>query len=118
MKILVIEMFGKVVSAVLLEDLKVIFEIVFNIKFVYLVMLIDLIDQVLKNVLSKIEDIDFFVVLIGSGFFIGFRIGVLIIKGFCYVILKFCVGVDILKVFCYNFWVCLDFLMFILDVKL
>ncbi|ADQ41678.1 peptidase M22 glycoprotease [Caldicellulosiruptor acetigenus I77R1B] len=117
MKILAIETSGKVASAALLEDLKVISEIVLNTKLVHSVMLIDLIDQVLKNASSKIEDIDLFAVSIGPGSFTGLRIGVSTIKGFCYATSKPCVGVDTLKALCYNFWACSDFLMPILDAK-
>ncbi|ADQ03879.1 peptidase M22 glycoprotease [Caldicellulosiruptor owensensis OL] len=117
MKILAIETSGKVASAALLEDCKVISEIVLNTKLVHSVMLIDLIDQVLKNASSKIEDVDLFAVSIGPGSFTGLRIGVSTIKGFCYATSKPCVGVDTLKALCYNFWACSDFLMPILDAK-
>ncbi|WPX09196.1 tRNA (adenosine(37)-N6)-threonylcarbamoyltransferase complex dimerization subunit type 1 TsaB [Anaerocellum danielii] len=117
MKILAIETSGKVASAALLEDCKTVSEIVLNTKLVHSVMLIDLIDQVLKNASSKIEDVDLFAVSIGPGSFTGLRIGVSTIKGFCYATSKPCVGIDTLKALCYNFWACSDFLMPILDAK-
>lgn len=117
MKILAIETSGKVASTALLEDYKVISEIVLNTKLVHSVMLIDLIDQVLKNASSKIEDVDLFAVSIGPGSFTGLRIGVSTIKGFCYATSKPCVGIDTLMALCYNFWACSDFLMPILDAK-
>lgn len=112
-----IETSGKVASAALLEDCKVISEVVLNTKLVHSVMLIDLIDQVLKNASVNIAEIDLFAVSIGPGSFTGLRIGVSTIKGFCYATSKPCVGVDTLKALCYNFWACSDFLMPILDAK-
>ncbi|ADL41732.1 peptidase M22 glycoprotease [Caldicellulosiruptor obsidiansis OB47] len=117
MKILAIETSGKVASAALLEDCKVISEVVLNTKLVHSVMLIDLIDQVLKNASVNIAEIDLFAVAVGPGSFTGLRIGVSTIKGFCYATSKPCVGVDTLKALCYNFWACSDFLMPILDAK-
>jgi len=117
MKILAIETSGKVASTALLEDYKVISEIVLNTKLVHSVMLIDLIDQVLRNASSKIEDVDLFAASIGPGSFTGLRIGVSTIKGFCYATSKPCIGVDTLMALCYNFWACSDFLMPILDAK-
>jgi tRNA threonylcarbamoyl adenosine modification protein YeaZ len=117
MKILAIETSGKVASTALLEDYKVISEIVLNTKLVHSVMLIDLIDQVLRNASRKIEDVDLFAVSIGPGSFTGLRIGVSTIKGFCYATSKPCIGVDTLMALCYNFWACSDFLMPILDAK-
>lgn len=112
-----IETSGKVASAALLEDCKVISEVVLNTKLVHSVMLIDLIDQVLKNASVNIAEIDLFAVAVGPGSFTGLRIGVSTIKGFCYATSKPCVGVDTLKALCYNFWACSDFLMPILDAK-
>jgi len=114
---LAIETSGKVASAALLEDCKVISEVVLNTKLVHSVMLIDLIDQVLKNASVNIAEIDLFAVAVGPGSFTGLRIGVSTIKGFCYATSKPCVGVDTLKALCYNFWACSDFLMPILDAK-
>lgn len=117
MKILAIETSGKVASTAVLEDCKVLSEIIVNTRLVHSVMLMDLIDQALKNASVAIEEIDLFAVSVGPGSFTGLRIGVSTVKGFCFATSKPCAGVDTLQALCYNFWGSSDFLMPILDAK-
>lgn len=117
MRILGIETSGKVASVAILDEDKIISEVIVNTKLIHSVMLIDLIDMSLKNANLKIDDIELFAVAVGPGSFTGLRIGVATIKGFCYALEKPCIAVNTLEALCYNFYPSAAFLMPVLDAK-
>jgi tRNA threonylcarbamoyladenosine biosynthesis protein TsaB len=65
------------------ED-EILFEVKFSVKITYSEILLSCIDQALKNIGLKIEDIDGFATSIGPGSFTGLRIGLSTLKGLCF----------------------------------
>lgn len=65
----------------IVEDTEILVEAKFNVEITYSEILLSSIDQVLKNVSLKIDDMDGYAISIGPGSFTGLRIGLSTVKG-------------------------------------
>lgn len=81
MKILGIDTATEAATCAVLDDDKLLGEIVFNYKKQHSVILMEMIDSLLKNLKLDIKDIDGFAVSEGPGSFTGLRIGAAAVKG-------------------------------------
>ena len=102
MKILAIETSSKVCSVALSEDNKLIKEEILEDENTHSVKLMPLIDKLLKDTNTKIENIDMFAVDKGPGSFTGIRIGIATIKAFMDVTNKKGLGITSLECLAYN----------------
>jgi len=89
-------------SCAVINDGKLLGDINFNYKKQHSVILMEMIDQLLKNVSLTISDIDGFVVSKGPGSFTGLRIGIATVKGLSHGTGKPFVGVSSLDGLAYN----------------
>lgn len=64
--------------------------------------LVPMIEDMMKNISLKIEDIDLFAVTIGPGSFTGLRIGVATMKAFAHLYNKPIIGINTLEALAYN----------------
>lgn len=94
MKILAIETASNLCSVSVLEDNKLIKEIISDEAKNHSIMLMPLIDELLNSLNLKLDDIDLFACDKGPGSFTGIRIGISTIKGFCDVLNKPCIGIS------------------------
>ena len=83
MKIISIETSGKVCAVALTEDKNLIKEEIIEDENTHSVKLMPLVDKLLNESNTKVNDIDLFACDIGPGSFTGIRIGVSIKKGNC-----------------------------------
>jgi len=102
MKILSIDTATESATCAVLDDKKLLGEIVFNYKKQHSVILMEIIDSLLKNLKLDIADIDGFVVSKGPGSFTGLRIGAAAIKGLSQGTKKPFVGISTLDSLAYN----------------
>lgn len=102
MKILSIDTATQAASCAVIEDDKLLGEITYNYKKQHSVILMTIIDTLLKNVNTSIDDIDGFVVSKGPGSFTGLRIGMSTIKGLSQGTNKPFVGISSLDALAYN----------------
>lgn len=102
MKILGIDTATESASCAVIDDGKVLGEIVFNYKKQHSVILMGMIDSILKNLKLDINDIDGFAVSEGPGSFTGLRIGAAAIKGLSQGTGKPLVGVSTLDSLAFN----------------
>lgn len=102
MKILSIETAGKICAVALTEDNNLIREEILEDENTHSVKLMPLVDKLLKDTNTNINDIDLFACDIGPGSFTGIRIGVSTIKAFIDVTNKKAVGVTSLEVLAKN----------------
>ena len=102
MKILSIETSGKVCAVALTENEKLIKEEIIEDENTHSVKLMPLVDKLLKETNTDVNDIDLFACDIGPGSFTGIRIGVSTIKAFMDVINKKAVGVTSLEILAQN----------------
>lgn len=102
MKILAIETASNLCSVSVLEDNKLIKEIISDETKNHSIMLMPLIDELLNSRNLKLSDIDLFACDKGPGSFTGIRIGISTIKGFCDVLNKPCIGVSSLDALARN----------------
>lgn len=116
MIVLVVDLFFKVVIVVLMKDDKLFGEIILNDKKEYFVILMIIIEDLLKFNNLIIDDIDGYVVFKGFGFFIGFRIGMVIVKGFSFGSGKFYVSLFSLDVLVFSVVNFDGFICLIMDV--
>jgi tRNA threonylcarbamoyladenosine biosynthesis protein TsaB len=102
MKILGIDTATESASCAVIDDGKVLGEIVFNYKKQHSVILMDMIDSILKSLKLDISDIDGFAVSEGPGSFTGLRIGTAAVKGLSQGTKKPLVGVSTLDSLAFN----------------
>ncbi len=89
-------------SCAVLNDGKLLGDINFNYKKQHSVILMEMVDQLLKNVGLTISDVDGFVVSKGPGSFTGLRIGIATVKGLSHGTNKPFIGVSSLDGLAYN----------------
>lgn len=102
MKILAIETSSKVCAVALLEDNKLIKEKILEDENTHSVKLMPLVDELLKETKTTINDIDLFACDKGPGSFTGIRIGIATIKAFVDVTNKRAIGISSLEALSYN----------------
>ena len=102
MKILSVETSGKVCAVALTEDNNLIKEELIEDENTHSVKLMPLVDKLLKETNTSINDIDLFACDIGPGSFTGIRIGVSTIKAFIDVTNKKAVGISSLEILAEN----------------
>ena len=83
MKVLGVDSSTMTAGIGIVEGDEIFVEIKFSVKITYSEILLSCIDQALKNIGLKIEDIDGFAISIGPGSFTGLRIGLSALKGLC-----------------------------------
>jgi tRNA threonylcarbamoyladenosine biosynthesis protein TsaB len=83
MKVLGIDTSTMTAGIGMLEEDEILIEVKFSVKVTYSEILLLCIDQALKNIGLKIDDIDGFAASIGPGSFTGLRIGLSTLKGLC-----------------------------------
>lgn len=98
MKILSIETSGKICAVALTEDDNLIKEEIIEDENTHSVKLMPLVDKLLKETNTSVNDIELFACDIGPGSFTGIRIGVSTIKAFLDVTQKKAVGVSALEI--------------------
>jgi tRNA threonylcarbamoyladenosine biosynthesis protein TsaB len=81
MKVLGVDTSTMTASIGIVEDGEILVETKFSVKVTYSEILLLCIDQALKNISLKIEDLDGFAISIGPGSFTGLRIGLSTLKG-------------------------------------
>lgn len=102
MKILAIDSSGAVASAAVLENGIVIGEYSINNKLTHSQKLMPMIDQLLKSLDLRPNDIDVFGCAIGPGSFTGLRIGISMVKGMAQALDKPVIGLPTLDGLAYN----------------
>ena len=102
MKILSVETSGKVCAVALTEDNNLIKQELIEDENTHSVKLMPLVDKLLKETATTVNDIDLFACDIGPGSFTGIRIGVSTIKAFIDVTNKKTVGVSSLEILAEN----------------
>lgn len=102
MRILGIDTATESASCAVIDDGKVLGEIVFNYKKQHSVILMEMIDSILKNLKLDIIDIDAFAVSEGPGSFTGLRIGAATVKGLSQGTGKPLVGISTLDSLAFN----------------
>lgn len=102
MKILSIDTATESATCAVLDDKRLLGEIVFNYKKQHSVILMEIIDSLLKNLKLDISDIDGFVVSKGPGSFTGLRIGAAAVKGLSQGTKKPFVGISTLDSLAFN----------------
>lgn len=102
MKILGIETADRICAVALMEDNQLIKEEIIEDANTHSVKLMPLVDKLLKETNTKIEDIDLFACDIGPGSFTGIRIGVSTIKAFLDVTNKKAIGISSLEILANN----------------
>ncbi len=102
MKILCVDTSGAVASAAVLDENNVLCEYSINHKKTHSQKLMPMMDQLLKNLELKPDDIDIYSAAIGPGSFTGLRIGVSAVKGIAQALNKPVIGVPTLEGLAFN----------------
>lgn len=102
MKLLAMDTSNQAVSVALLEDHQILGEMTVNIRQTHSQTLLPMIDQLLKQTKTTIEDIDRFVVAEGPGSYTGLRIAVTTAKSFAWTLNKSLVGISSLALLAAN----------------
>ncbi|MCM1990099.1 tRNA (adenosine(37)-N6)-threonylcarbamoyltransferase complex dimerization subunit type 1 TsaB [Oceanirhabdus seepicola] len=102
MKILSIDTSTQCASCALIDDTRLLGEIIFNYKKQHSVIMMDIIHNLLSNCGSTLQDVDGFVVSKGPGSFTGLRIGMSTIKGLSHGTKKPFVSVSTLDSLAFN----------------
>ncbi|AFS77348.1 peptidase M22, glycoprotease [Gottschalkia acidurici 9a] len=102
MKVLAIDTSSTVASCAIMDDEKLLGEVILNDKTTHSQKLLPMIKQVLENCKLKPEDIDIYGAAIGPGSFTGLRIGVATIKSLAHAVEKRVVGVSSLEALALN----------------
>ena len=97
MKLLMIDTASIVATAAILDEHKLMGEIIINHKKKHSEKLLPAVDQLLNNIELEISDIDCFGVVVGPGSFTGLRIGLATVKGFAQALNKPIVTVNTLE---------------------
>jgi tRNA threonylcarbamoyladenosine biosynthesis protein TsaB len=84
MKVLGVDTSTMIAGIGIVEEDEILVEVKFSVKITYSEILLSCIDQALKNIGLKIEDLDGFATSIGPGSFTGLRIGLSTLKGLCF----------------------------------
>lgn len=103
MKILALDSSAKTGSVALVDDNKIIGSFFINTALTHSQTLVPMIDALLKNTNTAVNDIDVFAVSAGPGSFTGVRIGVAAIKGMAMALDKKCASVSTLEAMAYNY---------------
>lgn len=103
MKILAVDSSAKAVSAAIIEDKKLLSEFFVNVNLTHSQTLLPMIEDILKNTMLKVGDVDAFAVSTGPGSFTGLRIGIAAIKGMAFTNEIPCIEVSTLHSMAYNF---------------
>lgn len=117
MKILAVDTSSAVASAALVEDDKLICEVVLNNRLTHSQTIMPIIDDVFKKSELKPSDIDVFAAASGPGSFTGLRIGVTTVKGLAHAVKKPVVGVNTLEALAYNLPFCPYIIAPIMDAR-
>lgn len=102
MKLLAMDTSNQAVSVALLEDHQILGEMTVNIRQTHSQTLLPMIDQLLKQTKTTIEDIDRFIVAEGPGSYTGLRIAVTTAKSFAWTLNKSLVGISSLALLAAN----------------
>lgn len=102
MKILALDSSSAVAGVALIENDKLIGEYTVNHKLTHSQTLLPMVDELLKQTETKLQDIDVYAVSAGPGSFTGLRIGISTIKGFAMAWEKPVIGVSTLESMAYN----------------
>lgn len=102
MKVLSVDASSSVATVAILDDNKLISEVIFNNQKQHSIILMDLIDSILKTNKLTLKDIDGFVISKGPGSFTGLRIGMATIKGLCFGSKKPFISISTLDALAYN----------------
>lgn len=102
MKILAIETSSKICAVALLENDKLVKEKILEDDNTHSVKLMPLVDELLKETKTNIQDIDLFACDKGPGSFTGIRIGIATVKAFVDVTNKKTIGITSLEALAYN----------------
>lgn len=103
MRILALDSSAKAASVALVDDNKILGSFFINTSLTHSQTLVPMIDALLKNTNTNINDVDLFAVASGPGSFTGVRIGVAAIKGIAMPLNKQCVSVSTLEAMVYNY---------------
>ncbi len=117
MKLLALDSSSIVATAALVEEEKVIGEIIINHKKNHSEKLMPIIDELLDEVEVQIEDVDAFGVCIGPGSFTGIRIGISTAKALAQVGNKPLIGISTLEGLVFNLPYCKGVICPILDAQ-
>ena len=101
MKILALDSSAVSASAAILDDDKVLGEFFINTKQTHSQTLMPMVQQVLTQTKTNLEEIDLFAVSVGPGSFTGVRIGVACVKGMAFAQNKPCIAVSTLEAMAY-----------------
>ena len=101
MKILALDSSAVSASAAVLDDDKVLGEFFINTKQTHSQTLMPMVQQVLIQTKTSLEEMDLFAVSAGPGSFTGVRIGVACVKGMAFAQNKPCIGVSTLEAMAY-----------------
>ena len=101
MKILALDSSAVSASAAVLDDDKVLGEFFINTKQTHSQTLMPMVQQVLTQTKTSLEEMDLFAVSAGPGSFTGVRIGVACVKGMAFAQNKPCIGVSTLEAMAY-----------------
>ena len=102
MKILAIDTSAKTASAALCDALRPLAVYTQNVGLTQSEAMLPMIENLLKDAKTDIDDIDMFACTVGPGSFTGVRIGVSLIKGLAFGKNKICVGVSTLEALAHN----------------
>lgn len=103
MKILALECSAGPASAAVIDDGKILADTFVNVKITHSQTLIPIINDMLKNSLINLSEIEGFAVSAGPGSFTGIRIGIAAVKGLAQAKKLPCVGISTLLSMAYNF---------------
>lgn len=102
MKVLAVDSSSECASVAIVDDNRLLGEIIYNYKKQHSIIMMDMIDTVLKNTSMTIKDIDGFVVSKGPGSFTGLRIGMASVKGLAHGTKKPMISISSLDALAYN----------------
>ncbi|MDN5332446.1 MAG: tRNA threonylcarbamoyladenosine biosynthesis protein TsaB [Tepidanaerobacteraceae bacterium] len=117
MKVLGIDTSSEVATAALLTEEKLVAEYILNHRHTHLEKLISIIDQLLSDSDTELEELDAIAVAIGPGSFTGIRIGMACAQGLSHVHGIPLIGVNTLDALAHNLMHCGDFLCAAVDAQ-
>lgn len=103
MKVLALDSSAKTGSVALVDDNRIIGSFFINTALTHSQTLVPMIEALLKNTKTDINDVDVFAVSSGPGSFTGVRIGVAAVKGLAMACDKKCASVSTLEAMAYNY---------------
>jgi tRNA threonylcarbamoyladenosine biosynthesis protein TsaB len=117
MKVLGVDTSTMTAGVGIVEEDEILVEVKFSVKITYSEILLSCIDQSLKNIGLKIDDMNGFAISIGPGSFTGLRIGLSTLKGLCLATGKPLASVPSLDALAYLSLYCQYPVMTMLDAK-